>query len=182
MRIVLASASPRRRELLGWAGVTVEVRPAGIDEARRPGEDPVAWACRLAAEKAAAVDEPHTIVLAADTVVHQHARVFDKPRDRAEAVAHLRALSGGEHAVTTGVCLRRGGVVDVFPVTTRVGFRDLSHAEIEAYVATGDADDKAGAYGIQGRAGVFVSWVDGSWTNVMGLPVEAVLARLAEVA
>lgn len=176
--IVLASASPRRRDLLGWAGVAVEVRPAHLDESRRPGEAPVAWACRLATEKAAAVARPGEVVVAADTVVHRGVTVFDKPRDRVEARDHLRGLSGGAHLVTTGVCVRSPSGEDTFATTTEVRFRPLSDAEIDAYLATGEADDKAGAYGIQGRGGAFVAHVDGSWTNVMGLPLEAVLTRL----
>ena len=176
----LASGSPRRRQLLGWVGVEVEVRPSNVDEARAPGEHPVAYAERLASDKAA-VGPAERVVVAADTVVHQGDRVFDKPADRDEACRHLRALSGGWHGVTTGVCVRRGSQAHVFHVTTQVRFRSLSDDEIAAYVATGEADDKAGAYGIQGRAGVFVAELQGSWTNVMGLPVEEVLAALGQV-
>lgn len=176
--IVLASASPRRRDLLGWAGVAVEVRPAHLDESRRPLEDPVAWARRLAAEKASAVARPGEVVVAADTVVHREAEVFDKPRDRREARSHLASLAGSTHEVTTGVCVRSPAGEEVFAITTSVRFRALAPAEIDAYLATGEADDKAGAYGIQGRGGAFVAEVHGSWTNVMGLPLEAVLERL----
>ena len=170
-RIWLASGSPRRRQLLEWAGFDVEVHPPHIPEEPRPGEDAVAYAVRLATEKAAT--GRGAVVLAADTVVHRDGALFEKPRDRDEARAHLRALSGGWHDVTTGVWL--GGP---FSVTTRVRFRALSAEEIDAYLATGEADDKAGAYGIQGRGGSFVAELHGSWTNVMGLPLEAVLERL----
>lgn len=173
----LASASPRRRDLLTWSGVSVDVHPTGVPEEREDGEDPVAWARRLAHAKAT---HAHTerVVVAADTVVHRDARVFDKPRDRAEAAMHLAALSAGWHAVTTAVCVRRADLHQLFHVTTDVRFRTLTDDEIAAYLATGEADDKAGAYGIQGRGGAFVAELRGSWTNVMGLPVEETLAAI----
>lgn len=177
----LASGSPRRRQLLTWAGWDVEVRPAGVDETLHPGEGPVAYALRLATAKAS-TGPADRWALAADTVVHLQGRVLDKPGDRDEARRHLVALSDRWHRVTTGVCIRRGaGPSRAFEVTTRVRFRALGAAEIEAYLATGEADDKAGAYGIQGRAGVFVAEVQGSWTNVMGLPMEAVLGALQQL-
>jgi septum formation protein len=175
----LASASPRRRQLLEWAGFRVEVRPASVDESW-DGEDPVAHASALAEQKAATGPEGR-VVLAADTVVHRSDRVFGKPRDREDAARILRELSGGWHEVTTGVCVRGSGHSGPFTVTTRVRFRELNDAEIAAYLATGEADDKAGAYGIQGRAGTFVAEIEGSWTNVMGLPLEACIAALASV-
>lgn len=180
MTLWLASGSPRRRQLLEWVGYALEVRPSDIDETRHDGEDPVDYAHRLAREKAAVAPEDRMVV-AADTVVHVEGRILDKPVDHDDAKAHLRRLSGRWHEVTTGVCVRRGEQVRVFHVTTRVRFRTLSDAEIDAYVATGEADDKAGAYGIQGRAGVFVAEVRGSWTNVMGLPVEAVIKAIGEL-
>lgn len=175
--IVLASASPRRRQLLAWSGVPVEVRPSHVDESRQPGEDPLRFAARLAIAKAEVGPDDRTVV-AADTVVHLDGDVLDKPADRAEARAHLRRLAGRWHDVTTGLAVRRGARVHCETVTTRVRFRELTDAEIDAYVATGEADDKAGAYGIQGRAGAFVAELAGSWTNVMGLPVEETLAAL----
>jgi septum formation protein len=175
--VVLASRSPRRRQLLEWAGITVDVQPSHIDETRRPSDDPVSHARRLAAEKAERVG-PGRIVVAADTVVHVGDAIFEIPRDRDEARAHLVALSGRWHHVTTGVCVR-GAAADVFAVTTRVRFRALPTPEIDAYLATGEADDKAGAYGIQGHGGALVAEVEGSWTNVMGLPLEQTLAALA---
>ncbi len=175
--IWLASGSPRRRDLLRWAGFEVEVRPSNADESRRPQDDPVAHALRLAEAKAHSAPAER-VVLAADTVVHRGDRIFDKPRERAEAREHLEALSGDWHFVTTGVCLRRPGGREVFASTTEVRFRELSDWEISAYLATGEADDKAGAYGIQGRAAVFVAEVRGSWTNVVGLPVERVVPVL----
>lgn len=183
MRVTLASGSPRRRDLLGWAGIEVAVAPQGIDESRLPGEDPVAYAERLAREKAASAQATHDgIVVAADTVVHIGDRVFDKPQDRAEAHAHLSDLGGREHRVTTGVCVTRRGLQGTtFAVTTTVHMRALTDAEIDAYLATGEADDKAGAYAIQGRGGALVAEVHGSWTNVMGLPVRETLAALETV-
>ncbi len=180
MTLLLASGSPRRRALLEGAGIPLEVRPAAIDESRHPEHTPVAHAERLATEKAAASRAPaDRVVLAADTVVHLEDRIFDKSADRALAAQHLRTLAGQTHQVTTGVCVARGPEREVFHVTTLVRLRALTPADIAAYLATGEADDKAGAYGIQGRAGSFVAEVHGSWTNVVGLPLEPTLAALA---
>ena len=175
----LASGSPRRRDLLTWAGIAVEVHPMDLDESRDPGHDPVAHARHLATAKAAGAP-PGRVVIAADTVVHLGDRIFDKPTDRTIARDHLQALSGAWHAVTTGVCVARGSERQVLSVTTAVRFRTLSPGEIDAYLQTGEADDKAGAYGIQGRGATFVAEVRGSWTNVVGLPVEETLAALAQ--
>ncbi len=174
----LASGSPRRQALLRWAGYEVEVHPACIDESHEVGTDPVAHALRLAIGKAATAPEDR-VALGADTVVHRQGVLFDKPRDREHARGHLRALSGARHQVTTGVCVQRGEERRSFTVTTLVRFRHLPQREIEGYLATGEADDKAGAYGIQGRAGAFVAEVRGSWTNVVGLPLEPTLQALA---
>ncbi len=176
----LASGSPRRRQLLRWAGFDVDVHPANLDESRDPSHDPVQHALSLAQRKGATGPEDR-VVVAADTVVHLGDKIFDKPTRRSEAREHLAALSDGWHGVTTGVCVRRGSEESVFTVTTEVRFRALRSTEIAAYVATGEADDKAGAYGIQGRAAVFVAEVRGSWTNVVGLPVEATLNALREL-
>lgn len=176
--IVLASASPRRRQLLEAAGVPVVVRPSNVDESVIPGVAPEDHAVGLAVAKAAAA--PGEVVLAADTVVHRDGRVFDKPTSREEARAHLLALSGAWHRVTTGVCVRRGNRVAAIAVTTEVRFRALTADEIEVYLATGEADDKAGAYGIQGAGGALVAELRGSYTNVVGLPLEEALALLRE--
>lgn len=185
MSLILASGSPRRAELLSWLGLNPEIQPQDIDEQRRPGEAGVDYARRLAREKARAALSRAAAgdwILAADTVVHLNDQVFDKPRDRAQAAGHLRSLSGREHRVTTGCALAAPEEpIQVFHATTRVRFRDLTSQEIAAYLATGEGDDKAGAYGIQGRAGVFVAELHGSWTNVMGLPVELCLDRLGQV-
>ena len=177
-RLWLASGSPRRRDLLTWAGFAIDVRPANIDESRDPSDDPIAHARRLAAGKAATTP-PDRIGIAADTVVHIGDRIFDKPTHRDEAREHLTALSGQWHGVTTGVCVIHGTQQERFTVTTDVRCRTLTAAEIEAYLATGEADDKAGAYGIQGRGALFVADVRGSYTNIVGLPVEETLAALA---
>lgn len=182
MRIVLASASPRRRALLESAGLELDVRPADLDERRPPGLDPVEHALGLAERKAVAVGPAADPVVAADTVVHRDGAMFDKPRDRDEARAHLRALAGAWHRVTTGVCVVRGAAVRRFAVHTDVRFRALGEAEIARYLATGEADDKAGAYGIQGHGGALVAELRGSYTNVVGLPLEEVLAALAAIA
>ncbi len=174
MTLLLASGSPRRRTLLEWAGYAVEVRPSNADESRDPKHTPVEHACALASLKLTAAPS-HRIALAADTVVHSGDRIFDKPIDRTDAEAHLMALSDQWHSVTTGVAITGQ---PVFSVTTRVRFRALSRSEIHRYLDTGEADDKAGAYGIQGRAAVFVAEVTGSWTNVVGLPMEATIAAL----
>ncbi len=176
----LASGSPRRRQLLTWAGWEVEVHPPDVDETVHPHEDPVAYALRLAREKAATAPGQR-LALAADTVVHRDGQVFDKPSSREMARAHLLSLSDGWHAVTTGFCVRRGPRERSLAITSRVRFRVLTPPEVSAYVASGEADDKAGAYGIQGRGGSLVAEVRGSWTNVMGLPLEEVLEALADL-
>lgn len=176
MSWVLASASPRRRDLLGWAGLSFDVRPTDVDESWIPGEPPADAAERLARAKAEAAGGP---ALAADTVVHLDGRPFGKPEDDAEATGFLRALSGRWHQVTTGIAARGpDGAITSARVTTEVRFRALSDGEIAAYVQTGEPHDKAGAYGIQGIGGALVAELRGSWTNVMGLPVEETLALL----
>lgn len=179
-RILLASRSPRRRDLLQWAGFQLDVVPTHADEAWRADVTPVDHAVEVAARKGRAAQSVLPVV-AADTVVHRGARIFDMPADRDEARAHLRELSGGWHDVTTGVFVRVHGHEDIFPVTTGVRFRALTEAELDAYLATGDADDKAGAYGIQGPGGALIAEIRGSWTNVMGLPVEETLAALGRL-
>jgi septum formation protein len=182
-RLILASASPRRRELLGGLGLAFEVIVAGIDERPWPGEAPASYTLRNASEKAHEVrgrlpPGEELRVLAADTIVVQDGHILEKPEDAAHAAAMLRRLSGRPHEVITGVCLveTRGGVwrEDGEAVVTRVVFRALTEEEIAAYVATGEPMDKAGAYAIQGGAGRFVDHVEGSYTNVVGLPVETV--------
>lgn len=182
--LVLASASPRRRGLLRALGVPVAaVRPAALEEVPHPGEAPVAYARRLAVEKAAAVCTPGAVVLAADTVVHLDGAIFEKPADEAQARAFLTALAGRWHRVTTGWCVLPGagvlGEAHQGAVTAEVRFRPLSSAAVAAYVATGESMDKAGAYGVQGLGAALVEQVRGSYSCVVGLPLNAVLEALS---
>ncbi len=170
--LTLASASPRRFALLQQIGVACEVLPAAIDEAVRPGELPDDYVQRMAREKALAVAPlvPGP-VLAADTSVVIDDDILGKPQDLLHGLAMLARLSGRTHAVKTAVCLAREGVCDVVEVTTRVTFVSLDRALCEAYLATGEPWDKAGAYGIQGMGAVMVSSIEGSYSNVVGLPL-----------
>jgi septum formation protein len=179
-RLVLASQSPRRRELLAQLGVALDVRPAHADESARAGEAPRDYVLRVAREKARAV--PGEIVLAADTAVVLGADVLGKPAGAADARRMLRALSGTVHEVLTAVCVRRALPEPVeleAVVATRVRFARLSPGEIDWYVATGEPLDKAGAYAIQGSGGAFVLSVEGSVSNVVGLPLAETADLLA---
>ncbi len=189
--LVLASQSPRRRELLEQLGVALEVRPANADETVLPGEAARDYVLRVAREKArlasgaeareGAADGP--IVLAADTAVVLRGEVLGKPSGAEDARRMLRALSGTEHEVLTAVCVRRAAPALAIEldavVSTEVAFARLSPAEIEWYVATGEPLDKAGAYAIQGAGGAFVVRVDGSVSNVVGLPLAETVDLLA---
>jgi septum formation protein len=183
LALILASASPRRQELLREAGIAIEVRPAHIPEVRRAGEPPMEYACRLAREKAESVacDFPQRYVLGADTIVVVNEEVLEKPRDAADAKRMLRLLSGRGHSVTTAVSLAgpEGGIV-TRAATTRVFFREIPESEIEAYVAGGEPMDKAGAYAIQGGAGQWVERIEGDYSNVVGLPLSLVREMLRE--
>jgi septum formation protein len=182
---VLASGSPRRRELLARLGLRFEVDPPRREEdLPSPGEDPDVYAGRISAAKATAVAErrPGALVLAADTVVVLEGDVLGKPADVAEAWAMLARLSGREHAVRTGVTvIAPGGSRATGTELTWVRFRALQRDEIDAYVATGEPLDKAGAYGIQEYGATLVEGVRGCYFNVMGLPVVRLLALLREV-
>lgn len=167
--LTLASQSPRRRELLALLGVPFRVQPAAVDETPRAGEAPDAYVARTAADKARAVDAP--AVLAADTAVILGDSILGKPRDREDAEAMLRRLSGREHSVLTAVVLRCGADARAVTVRTAVTFDRLDAARIDAYLATDEPWDKAGAYGIQGLAGAFVRSLSGSYSNVVGLPL-----------
>lgn len=178
-RLVLASASPRRAAILTGLGVPFRVVPAHIDESMRPGEDGAALAERLAREKAQAVAARESLpVLAADTVVVNGTAVLGKPESEADARRMLRDLSGRTHEVVTAVCLVASGVVRGAVDRTAVTFGRLSDGEIDWYVATGEPMDKAGAYHVDGRAGLFITAVAGSPSNVAGLPIHVVY-RLA---
>lgn len=175
MDLVLASQSPRRSELLQNAGFTFHLRIRPVEEVRASGEPPQDYAIRLACEKAEAAWEGRDeIVLGADTIVVLGDRVLEKPADADDARAMLAALSGREHTVITGICLRHPGGVISDCVATRVQFAELDSGEIDAYVASGEPMDKAGAYAIQGLASKFVNRVEGCYFNVMGLPVSRV--------
>lgn len=180
--LVLASGSPRRREMLSGLGLEFLVDPADIDEGVRPGETPVAYVRRVASSKATTVAARHptSVVLAADTTIDLDGAVLAKPADAADAARMLEALSGREHLAHTAMAIAVGGLLNVVEVTTAVRMRPLSSAEIDWYVATGEPLDKAGAYAIQGRAAAFVESVAGSVSNVVGLPMaEAVMALRA---
>ena len=178
-KLVLASASPRRRELLAQAGFTFDVFTADIPEVRKPGEDPIRFVARLAREKAEAVAErhkipPETIVLGADTIVLVDDEVLGKPTDASDAMRMLRLLSGRTHQVITGVCLAKGRERQRAAEVTFVRFTTLSDVEIADYIATGEPLDKAGAYAIQGRASRWVPRIHGCYFNVVGLPLALV--------
>jgi septum formation protein len=179
--LVLASRSPRRSEILKQAGISFEVRPAAVDETPLTGETPRRHVERLAREKAFAVEaRPGEIVLGADTIVVVEGRILGKPADAAEAARMLESLSGRMHEVMTGVCLRQGDWSEAGCEVTRVWFAPLTVEEIAAYVSSGEPMDKAGAYAIQGLASKFIPRIEGSYSNVVGLPVEWVYARLRE--
>ena len=180
--LVLASASPRRRDLLTELGVAFSVRAAAVDETPPPRAAPDAAAREIAQRKALAVlaDAPGATVLAADTiVVAADGEFLGKPADAADARRMLGKLSGTTHRVVTGVCLAKSGAApQTLSETTAVTMRPLTPAEIDAYVASGECFDKAGAYAIQESGDRFVTRVDGSWTNVVGLPMEPVVRML----
>lgn len=179
-RIVLASASPRRLQLLRACGLDVDVSPANVDEAERPGEPAADMVLRLAREKARAVSG--ALVVAADTTVVLDGRILAKPANADEARAMLTSLAGRAHEVLTGWCVRAGAREQTGVVRTEVVFRALTAVEVDAYIATGEPFDKAGGYGIQGAGGALVDTVQGSYPNVVGLPVREVLAALRELA
>lgn len=180
-KLILASASPRRRELLSRAQIVFDVVHSGLDEVRDADESARDYALRMARDKARAVSErnPHRMVLAADTVVECGGVILEKPADADDAARMLATLSGRTHTVVTAFALARDErIIDSQAVTSRVTFRELTRDEIAAYIATGEPFDKAGAYGIQGIGGGFIAHVEGSRDNVMGLPVDEVIAAL----
>jgi septum formation protein len=183
LSIVLASASPRRRDLLRAAGIPFEVDAPIVDETRRPSEVAETYVERMAREKVTAVAARHParVVLAADTIVVIGERVLGKPIDAAEATAMLRALSGRSHVVMTAVAVARSGVVRAVVDQTTVRMRRIEDEEIATYVSTGEPLDKAGAYAIQGGAQAFIESIDGALDTVIGLPVDRVRALLLDV-
>ena len=185
--LVLASASPRRRELLARAGFEFEVTPADVDERQRDREFPKAYVSRLAFEKAETVaaglsDGRLQVVLGADTIVVVDGDILSKPRDTQDAREMLRRLSGRSHDVLTGVALLRGPERRSAVEQTRVSLVELADDVIEWYLTTGEPMDKAGAYGVQGIASQFVERIEGSYTNVVGLPVSVVSRLLRDIA
>jgi len=181
LKIVLASRSPRRAQLLAAAGIEFTVRVSDVDETPLGSEAPRDYVLRIAETKARAVEaNDDEIVLSADTTVVLGNTIMGKPSDAADAARMLRALSGNRHEVITGICLRRGDRVVSDIATTSVWFAPLSDTEIADYVASGEPMDKAGAYGIQGLASRFIDRIDGSYSNVVGLPVALTYRLLRE--
>ena len=176
MRIVLASKSPRRIELLRSLGLDIEICPADVDEnidevTEKPQEAVTLLASRKAQAIAQKLCDPAALIIAADTLVYKDKTLLGKPRDEDEAFSMLRTLSGDRHSVYTGICVAHDGKIAKKAVETAVFFRNLSDDEIENYVKSGEPMDKAGAYGIQGRACLFVKGIEGDYFNVVGLPL-----------
>lgn len=176
-RLILASASPRRRELLTMLGILFDVRPSHIPEVRAIGESPRAYAERLAREKALSV--PGDLVLGADTTVLLGNTLLEKPTDPTDALRMLRMLQGETHQVISAVALIAGGVPHVATDVTAVTFRPADDEFLRAYIATGEPMDKAGAYGIQGYGAALVERIEGDFFGVMGLPIRLVLELLS---
>ena len=183
MNLILASQSPRRRELLGLFHLPFTVRVADIDETMDLCKPPYEEVARVSRLKAEAIErQPDDIVIAADTIVVCGSRVLGKPRDEADAAAMLRLLSGRDHQVMTGFTVLRGDAAITHTEVTDIHFRPLTPREIDAYIATGEPMDKAGSYGIQGGAALFVERMVGDYYNVMGLPVCRLGMVLKEIA
>ena len=183
MKLVLGSGSPRRKELLAQLGIVPDlILPPDIDEDPRKGELPRPYALRLAQEKAMAVPAgPEDVVLCADTTVALGRRILGKPADVGEAAAFLTALGGRRHQVITAIAVRKGDRVLSRESLSTVKMKRLSDAELNAYLASGEWQGKAGGYGIQGLAGAFIPWISGSFTGIMGLPVAETAALLAAI-
>ncbi len=176
MDVILASQSPRRKELLAWLVPAFEVRPADIDETPKENEDPLEYVARMAEEKAAviAASHPDQLVIASDTTVAIGQTILGKPADAQEAEEMLQLLSGKEHLVYTSVVLQKGKHMEKVLSQAAVTFYPLSNDDISQYLSTGDYQDKAGAYGIQGPAGIFVKKIEGDYYSIVGFPVGAV--------
>ncbi|OPZ58887.1 MAG: Maf-like protein YhdE [Deltaproteobacteria bacterium ADurb.Bin510] len=179
---MLASASPRRKELLGFTGLDFETWTSDVDETPLAAEDPADFCQRLSREKAQAgsLKHPGTLIIAADTIVVLEGRILGKPADAEQAKAYLRSLSGRTHEVMTGYTVLDtvAGQTISRVVKTAVSFKRMSEAEIEWYVASGEPMDKAGAYAIQGSGGLFIERIDGSHSNVVGLPLAEIYSDL----
>ncbi len=182
MQLILASASPRRKELLGLFHIPFTIRVADIDETMNSTKSPYDEVARVSRLKALAVSREETdTVIAADTIVVCEGKVLGKPKDEAEANAMLSLLSGRDHQVMTGCTVVRGDRIETFTEVTDLHFRELSQTEIADYVASGEPMDKAGAYGIQGGAALFCQRMVGDYYNVMGLPVCRLYQTLKEM-
>lgn len=181
-KIILASASPRRKELLTVAGVEFDIVVKDVDETVPDGTLPIEAAKMTAKKKALAVakDFEDCTVIGADTIVVTNGKILGKPADKDDACRMLRMLSGIEHEVITGVCIASGEKIDNFAVTSKVKFYELTDEEIKNYVATGEPMDKAGSYGIQGRGCTLVEKIEGDYFNIVGLPVAEVVRRIKE--
>lgn len=184
MPLILASGSPRRRELLENAAVPLaSVRSPDILEQRNRDESPLEYCCRLAREKSHAISEPGLWVLAADTIVLRDEQVFEKPRDASDALRMLTVLAEAPHQVISAWCLRNcddNHIIEGHSIST-VRFRDVRTNELRAYVASGECFDKAGAYGIQGLGAVLIDEIEGSYSNIVGLPLQPVLDALRTI-
>jgi len=183
LRLILGSSSPRRKELLAQLGIVPDlILSPDIDETPRKGELPAPYAARLAREKAQALQaEPDDVILCADTTVALGRRILGKPADVGEAAAFLTALGGRRHKVFTAIAVRHGARITSRTSESVVRMKRLSDDELNAYLASGDWQGKAGGYGIQGLAGAFIPWISGSFTGIMGLPVAETAALLTAV-
>lgn len=182
-KIILASASPRRKELLETAGIEFEICVSDADETVPEGTKPADAAKMTATKKALAVAESHKddIVIGADTIVVANGKILGKPKDKEDAEAMLSTLSGIEHEVITGVCIVNSGEINAFEQISKVKFYDLSSEEISAYVSTNEPMDKAGSYGIQGKGCTLVEKIDGDYFNIVGLPVAKVIREIRKI-
>jgi septum formation protein len=182
LSLILASNSPRRQEILTAAGIAYTIRPPDIVEEPRPGERPLDYVRRLAEEKAFAIPiAKGEIVLAADTIVVLQEHILEKPRHQSDALRMLRLLSGQEHQVITGICLRAADAKVIDVAVTKVRFIPLTEREIADYASSGEPMDKAGAYAIQGQASKFIDRIEGCYFNVVGLPMSLVYLHLKKL-
>lgn len=184
MNVILASASPRRRQLLEQVGLCFTAQASDVAEEAKPGLSPAEWAKSLAVDKATSVAETadsETVVIGADTIVVYKAEVFGKPCNQEQARAMLQTLAGQQHQVITGVAVVGGGEVFSDYAVTLVTFRNLTQSEIDSYIGTAEWKDKAGAYGIQGMGALLVERIEGCYANVVGLPLVTLYRLLSRV-
>lgn len=179
--IILASQSPRRKELLSMCGFEFEIKPAEADETLPDGISPADAVEYLSRIKAEAIEDDENIIIGADTVVALGNEILGKPSDDADAFRMLSALSGKKHSVFTGVTLRKKDKIITFHSETKVEFYEMTEEEIKGYIATKEPNDKAGAYAIQGIGGLFIKGIEGDYNNVVGLPVAELSRRIKEL-